>query len=377
MNEKQRKLSIGTSFALASAWFGTHCGSGFATGAQATSFWVKYGAHAIYLPIISAIIMAAVAVIMWELIRLTGSETYRQYADELFRPYHKVFGLIYEILFIGIMVMGVSAVFAGAGELMAQALGWNYVLCVILFIALTVVLTMFGSNVIRNSASVLSTILIVVIAVCTIIGMRAPNAHLGEVVRTWDTEYSAGSAIWSAILYASFQCVILGSTVNMAGGLKTTGDVKASGLLGFAMNCVMMVLLTYMLLSFYPETTGETLAVLAILNSIGKPWLATAYSLMLFLAFITTAISCIGSLTTRFELLSKDLIKKDTVRRFVFSLGIILICFGLAQFGLLNIIKTGYNAVGYLGIPFVILPTLILGPMKIRKLRAQRSEETR
>lgn len=115
MNEKQRKLSIGTSFALASAWFGTHCGSGFATGAQATSFWVKYGAHAIYLPIISAIIMAAVAVIMWELIRLTGSETYRQYADELFRPYHKVFGLIYEILFIGIMVMGVSAVFAGAG----------------------------------------------------------------------------------------------------------------------------------------------------------------------------------------------------------------------------------------------------------------------
>ena len=377
MNEKQRKLSIGTSFALASAWFGTHCGSGFATGAQATSFWVKYGAHAIYLPIISAIIMAAVAVIMWELIRLTGSETYRQYADELFRPYHKVFGLIYEILFIGIMVMGVSAVFAGAGELMAQALGWNYVLCVILFIALTVVLTMFGSNVIRNSASVLSTILIVVIAVCTIIGMRAPNAHLGEVVRTWDTEYSAGSAIWSAILYASFQCVILGSTVNMAGGLKTTGDVKASGLLGFAMNCVMMVLLTYMLLSFYPETTGETLAVLAILNSIGKPWLATAYSLMLFLAFITTAISCIGSLTTRFELLSKDLIKKDTVRRFVFSLGIILICFGLAQFGLLNIIKKGYNAVGYLGIPFVILPTLILGPMKIKKLRAQRSEETR
>ena len=377
MNEKQRKLSIGTSFALASAWFGTHCGSGFATGAQATSFWVKYGAHAIYLPIISAIIMAAVAVIMWELIRLTGSETYRQYADELFRPYHKVFGLIYEILFIGIMVMGVSAVFAGAGELMAQALGWNYVLCVILFIALTVVLTMFGSNVIRNSASVLSTILIVVIAVCTIIGMRAPNAHLGEVVRTWDTEYSAGSAIWYAILYASFQCVILGSTVNMAGGLKTTGDVKASGLLGFAMNCVMMVLLTYMLLSFYPETTGETLAVLAILNSIGKPWLATAYSLMLFLAFITTAISCIGSLTTRFELLSKDLIKKDTVRRFVFSLGIILICFGLAQFGLLNIIKKGYNAVGYLGIPFVILPTLILGPMKIKKLRAQRSEETR
>lgn len=58
---KSKKASIGTCFALASAWFGTHCGSGFATGAQATSFWVKYGAWAIFLPLISVTIMAIVA----------------------------------------------------------------------------------------------------------------------------------------------------------------------------------------------------------------------------------------------------------------------------------------------------------------------------
>lgn len=371
---KKNKISVATCFALASAWFGTHCGSGFATGAQATSFWVKYGAHAIYLPIISAVIMAAVAVVMWGLVRVSGANNYRQFADELFKPYDKLFGTIYGILFVAIMVMGVSAVFAGAGALMSSTLGWNYTLCVILFIALTVVLTMFGSKVILESASILSTILIVVITICTIIGMGAPNARLGAVIGNWETEYSVWPAIWSAILYASFQCVILGSTVNLAGGLKTDGDVKLSGVFGFLMNCAMMVLLTYMLLAFYPETTGETLPVLAVLNSIGKPWLATAYSLMLFLAFITTAISCIGSLTTRFEVFGKNIIKADTVRRFVFSLCIILICFGIAQFGLLNIIKKGYNAVGYLGIPFVILPVLILGPIKIKKLKAAKHE---
>lgn len=77
--ENNRKTAFGACFALASAWFGTHCGSGFATGAQATSFWVKYGAHAIYLPILSAIIMAIVAGITWELSRVRKAANYRQF----------------------------------------------------------------------------------------------------------------------------------------------------------------------------------------------------------------------------------------------------------------------------------------------------------
>lgn len=365
----KKKVSFATCFALASAWFGTHCGSGFATGAQATSFWVKYGAHAVYLPVISAVIMAVVAGIMWEICRRYQTKNYREFANVLFAPYEKVLATIYEILFIGIMVMGVSAVFAGAGSLLQTWLGIPYVLGVIITIGLTILLTMFGSKVILNSASILSTILIVVITICTIIGMGSPKAHLGTVVSEWQTEFNALPAIWSAILYASFQCVILGATTNLVGGLKTDKDSKTAAWIGFLMNGAMMVLLTLMLLAFYPETTEETLPVLAALQTMGMPWLSSAYSLMLFLAFLTTAISCIGSLVTRFEVLAGNVIKKDTVRRFVFSAVIIAICFGIAQFGLLNIIKKGYNAIGYLGVPFVILPVLIVGPKRIKQAK--------
>lgn len=132
------------------------------------------------------------------------------------------------------------------------------------------------------------------------------------------------------------------------------------------MNCAMMLLMTYMLLSFYPETTGETLPLLAALEQMGIPWLVKAYSCMLLLAFITPAISCTGSLTSRFEVFARGTIKNEKARRVVITLVIILICFGIAQFGLLNIIKKGYNAIGYLGIPFVILPVLFVAPRKIR-----------
>lgn len=365
----KQKVSVATCFAVASAWFGTHCGSGFATGAQATSFWVKFGAHAVYLPVISVLIMAVVAGIMWEICRVYQAKNYRDFANALFNPYQKVFGTIYEILFIAIMVMGVSSVFAGAGALLQSWLGISYVMGVILTIALTVLLTMFGSRVILNSASVLSTILIIVITICTIFGMSAPDAHLGKVVSGWETEYSALPAVWSAILYASFQCVILGATANLVGGFKSSRDSKTAMGFGFLMNGAMMVLLTYMLLAFYPETTEETLPVLAALQKMGMPWLTWSYSLMLFLAFLTTAISCIGSLVTRFEVMAEKAIPKQTLRRFIFSAVIILVCFGIAQFGLLNIIKKGYSAVGYLGVPFVILPVLFIGPKRIREGR--------
>ena len=367
--DKKQKVSLGTCFAVASAWFGTHCGSGFATGAQATSFWVKYGAHAVYLPIVSAVIMALVAGIMWEICRLYKAENYKDFANALFDPYQKIFGTIYGILFIAIMVMGVSSVFAGAGALMNSWLGIPYVLGVVITIAITILLTMFGSQVILKSASVLSTILIIVITICTIVGMTSSDAHLGEVVSNWETDYSALPALWSALLYASFQCVILGATANLVGGFKSKKDSSAAAWIGFAMNGAMMVLLTYMLLAYYPETTEETLPVLAACQRMGMPWLTWSYSLMLFLAFLTTAVSCIGSLVTRFEVMAKNKITNDTLRRFIFSAVIILVCFGIAQFGLLNIIKKGYSAVGYLGIPFVIIPVLFIGPRKIKKAR--------
>lgn len=62
--EKKRKTNInwGICFSVASAWFGTHCGSGFATGAQGVSFWTSYGAYALFLPVISVVIMALVCI---------------------------------------------------------------------------------------------------------------------------------------------------------------------------------------------------------------------------------------------------------------------------------------------------------------------------
>lgn len=356
-------------FGLASAWFGTHCGSGFATGAQATQFWTVFGGYAVFTPIISLIVMVAVAYIEWEFCRLNKTYDYRSYSNALFRPYDKVFANIYEILFIAIMVMGVSAVFAGAGQLIHDIFGIPYVLSVILVIALVVVLNMFGSGLLLKAASILSVILIIVIAIICVFGIVHQPERLGNVIAN-ERSGSLWKAIMMGILYGSFQAIILGSTTNLSEGLETSKDSKVSAVLGAIMNGAMMILVTYMLMCYYPAVNTEQLPVNYVIDLLGVPILEPAYSVMLFLAFMTTAITCIGSLLKRFENFGADRITNTTTRRMVYSLVIIIICFCIAQFGLLNIIKRGYTAVGYLGIPFVVIPTLVVGAIKIKRIRS-------
>lgn len=368
MNKKNQSAGFTVCFGIASAWFGTHCGSGFATGAQGVSFWTSYGAYAVFLPLISVALMAAVAFIQWEFCRQNKTYDYRSYANRLFSPYDKVFAPVYEVLFIAIMVMGVSSVFAGAGQLVSQMFGLPYVPSVIAVMALVVVLNMFGTKLLVASSSVLSVILIGVIVLIAFLCIGKNGGHFVEVVSTWQTEGSLGKAILSGVLYGSFQCIILGATTNLSEDIATKEDSIRSAVFGLIMNGAMMILMTYMLLCYYPQVNSEQLPVLSAVSELGIPVLETAYSAMVFLAFMTTAITCIGAILKRVEGFGAGSISNITVRRALYSAVLILICFGIAQFGLLAIVKKGYTAVGYLGFPFVIVPTLIIGTRKIRQV---------
>ena len=48
-----KKASFATLFSVASVWFGSHAGGGFATGNQATQYYVQYGWFAPIFAVIS------------------------------------------------------------------------------------------------------------------------------------------------------------------------------------------------------------------------------------------------------------------------------------------------------------------------------------
>lgn len=171
---------------------------------------------------------------------------------------------------------------------------------------------------------------------------------------------------------AVFNVLFWGQRPTCQEKIATEEETKIASVFGLLMNGAMMVVLTYMLLCYYPDINHEQLPVLAAVSQLHIPSLEIVYSIMVFLAFMTTAITCIGAILKRVEGFGEKKLPNITARRALYSSLLILICFGIAQFGLLAIVKKGYTAVGYLGIPFVILPTLFVGIKKIRK----KSEES-
>lgn len=77
MNEKSAvtKGTWAAGFSVASVWFGTHVGAGFATGNQVLSYFVNYGWTAVIFPLISMGILAYVIYVIMKLPDCAGLTT--------------------------------------------------------------------------------------------------------------------------------------------------------------------------------------------------------------------------------------------------------------------------------------------------------------
>ena len=73
-NEKSAvtKGTFAAGFSVASVWFGTHVGAGFATGNQVITYYVQYGWTAVLYPLISMGILAYVIYTIMKFARLRG-----------------------------------------------------------------------------------------------------------------------------------------------------------------------------------------------------------------------------------------------------------------------------------------------------------------
>lgn len=363
----ERKIPLKHSFEVASTWFSTHCGGGFATGAQTVSFFVVFGAATPFMSILSAGIMGVFAYFLLNFARVFKTYDYRSFYNNLFYPYDMVFATIYELLFLGLMSMGMASVFAGGGELVAQSLGLPLMVGSVIMTIIVFLLSIFGADVLRKSATLLSTVLIIILSIVTITGITSKWGSISTIVFIDKANISWGSAIRSSILYASFQCIITGTTVSISDVLETKKDVKNASIIGFLLNGVMMFFLSIMLLGYYPAVNNEVLPLLYAVTDLGMPFLQYAYNITLFLAFVTTGITLTFSIVKRFESYGEKYIPKLQTRRIVYSIIFIISCYIISLAGLLNIIRKGYTAMGYLGIPFVLIPTIIIGHKKVKR----------
>lgn len=379
--EKQKQsatknMGFTGAFAVACVLFSSHAGGGFATGNQATQYYVQYGWIA---PIMAVIAMALLTLTIRECIIMYNSRrlsSYKELFQTLYHPFDKL-SILFDIYFYTMVLCAVGAVIAGAASLLNKTYDIPYVYAVISVGAMLLAMTIFGASMVSKASTIMSIGILSSCAVIFILGINAKISVLSNLFSVRSGSGNLAKGILNAFTYAGFQSVVIPTMISCGNTLKSPKEVSRSMMISFVINSIALVLSIIMLLGWYVEFTqaGETtLPSLYISKQLGKTYVFWAYNICLFLCFISTGVTTIYGFVAKFEeakLLSK--INKVIIRRIIVSCFIMTLSMGISMVGLDKIIKYGYGYMGYLGIAIIIVPFLTVGVYKNRKYLKQKN----
>ena len=414
MNDKSvLKSTWAAAFTVASVWFGTHVGGGFASGNQVIQYYSNYGYTSVIFPILAMGLLAVVMYIMMKFAKLSGFTNYKDtYAALYPKPWMEVF---FEIFYIIIVLAAMASAVAGAGEVLANFISVPYVgagkvTMNLVIVAVLIILTIFGIKLVRAASTVLSVAIIVITALLVIFGLTVDYdsiaAQLTSQYNVELAEYTnaTATAIWKGVLvYAAFQCVSIPPMIAAANELSLKG-VKKANILGWLMNGLALAASGWMLTKWYPllaslqsagkeflaanpTATVATDSIVAYANALGIPnqtvlnligikWLLVAFSVLLFCAFMSTCVTLVYTMIQRFEgKFFPNTIKNDKLRGTIVAGLVIAICFAISLLGLTDIVKYAYGYDGYYSIVVIVIPAFIWGIPKIKKLEAAKKAE--
>ena len=414
MNDKSvLKSTWAAAFTVASVWFGTHVGGGFASGNQVIQYYSNYGYTSVIFPILAMGLLAVVMYIMMKFAKLSGFTNYKDtYAALYPKPWMEVFIVIFYIV---IVLAAMASAVAGAGEVLANFIGVPYVgagkvTMNLVIVAVLIILTIFGIKLVRAASTVLSVAIIVITALLVIFGLTVDYdsiaAQLTSQYNVELAEYTnaTATAIWKGVLvYAAFQCVSIPPMIAAANELSLKG-VKKANILGWLMNGLALAASGWMLTKWYPllaslqsagkeflaanpTATVATDPIVAYANALGIPnqtvlnligikWLLVAFSVLLFCAFMSTCVTLVYTMIQRFEgKFFPNTIKNDKLRGTIVAGLVIAICFAISLLGLTDIVKYAYGYDGYYSIVVIVIPAFIWGIPKIKKLEAAKKAE--
>lgn len=303
-----------------------------------------------------------------------------------------------------------DAFIAVPGGIVKSLIDLPDIICNLVIIALLILLSIFGVDLIIKASTVLSTAILIVTAILVIMGFVVPIDAVAQELATENAAYASIPAIadvtsqkglegvWRGVfVYAAFQCVSVPAMIAASTELTHKG-VKRASILGWLMNGGALAASGAMLLRWYPilcaiKSTGvDTVASIAArhigdvmklpnqsvvtLMGSGYTWLFVVYTILLFCAFVSTSVTLVYSMIQRFEgHCFPKAIKSKAARSVIVGLIVIGLCYAVSLLGLSTIISKIYGYDGYYALIVVVLPAFIWGIPKIKKLSAEKKAE--
>ena len=370
---------------VAFVWFTTHFGGGFASGAQIYSYFVRYGIWCLIMPVLAMLYNTVFFAYSLRFARKHQVYDYRSYNNAFYGRFAPIFSNLFEILYICVMCVAPAVAFATGGATLSTLTGLPYLLCTFLIGVFIFVVAIFGTDLVRKVASVLSICIIaglLIVYIPNIIsGLSGISAAAESMTKA---ELPFGDALYSAFLYGTFQLSNIAVFVQHAKSFDRPGDAVKSMGVGFVVNALMMVMVVLGLMTVYtnPDAAGQSVPTLFMVqNGVGASFMTPLISILIILGAVSTAVNMVAAMVKRICGEKEDKASGEgerasgeaeaaeepagkrrfqvTRKEIIAALICCIVDFGIAQFGLLTLIQKAYSFLAYLAIPVILIPYII------------------
>lgn len=353
-NNRSGSIVLGVAF----VWFTTHFGGGFASGAQIYSYFVRFGILCLILPLFSMIYNAVFFAYSLYFARKHEVYDYRSYNNCFYGKYAPIFSNLFEILYLCVMCVAPAVAFATGGSTLSELTGMPYLFCTSLIGIFIFLIALFGTNLVRKVASVLSICIIVGLMVVYVPNIIAGSGQIADAAKQMMQEaFSIKDALLFAFLYGTFQLSNIAVFVQHAKSFDKPKDAVKSMGIGCVINALMMIMVVLGLMTTYqnPEISGQTVPTLFMVqNGVGAAFMTPLISVLIILGAVSTAVNMVAAMVKR---ICKE--ETDLKKRVIAALICCFVDFGIAQFGLLTLVQKAYSFIAYLVIPTIVIPYIV------------------
>lgn len=377
-NEEREGLSMETgkktnwtaAIGIACVWMGTHFGPGVGSGTQIIAYYVRYGIPGICCAVVAMAILAYGLYCSTEFSRIYKTYDYGTWMQKIWGV--KWVSILFDVSFIITCLTALGGSLNAIATLLNKQFGVNYWVGVGIMIVCTALLCAFGAKVVTAASSYMMYAILFVLVLILVLVMVYGDTDMAGSIANQKTNLPLVSwpkALWSAVIYAAFQCTVIANISSVASTVPNRSSSKWAGILGFIGNSLMLVVMGTMLFAYTNvfDICAEALPFYAILSRIGFGWAKVVYVAIVFVAVLSTAVGfCFGGLA-RFSKFYRKPEDKTPVKDGILVACILLACSAASKIGIVALVKTGYTILGYINLPLLLLPAIIFGGKKISK----------
>ena len=362
---KAGSMILGVAF----VWFTTHFGGGFASGAQIYSYYVRYGIWSLFLPLFAMAYNGVFFAYCLYFARKHEVYDYRSYNNAFYGRFAPLFSNLFELLYLCVMCVAPAVAFATGGATLSTLTGLPYLLCTFVIGAFIFVVSVFGTDLVRNVASGLSICLIAGLLIVYVPNIIAGAGKIGDTVNAMKTaDLPFGKALYAAFLYGTFQLANVAVFVQHAKSFEKPQDAGKRMAVGAVLNALLMIMVVFGIMTVYqnPEMSQQSVPTLFMVQQgVGSKFMTPLISVLIILGAVSTAVNMVAAMVKRIHAgLAERSSRTETAGKIsstqiLAALACCIADFLIAQLGLLTLIQKAYSFLAYLAIPVILVPYVV------------------